>query len=123
MDDILKKFKELSSKEQLGIYAGLALVIGSFLPFIGAYGLSANLMDYDLGFLGLLGGAVGAVCIFLKQRLLAAVAFVAAGVAVLLALIDDHGGASLKFGAFICIAAAAVGIWATIDELIKKMKK
>jgi hypothetical protein len=31
-------------------------------------------------------------------------------------------GMGLKFGAFICIAAAAVGVWATIDALIAKIK-
>lgn len=119
----MKKFKDLSKKEQIGIIAGLALVIGSFLPWAGLFGYNINLLDFDLGILGLAGGAVGAVFIFLKNPFIAAIGFAAAALAVILALLEDLGGAGLKFGAFICIAAAAVGVWATIDALIAKFKK
>ncbi|MBN2177070.1 MAG: hypothetical protein JW722_05360 [Demequinaceae bacterium] len=129
MDDILKKFKELSSKEQFGVYAGLALVIGSFLPFrgwgIGPYSVSGNVMDFNLGFLVLIGGAVGAVCIFLKQPLLASIGFACAALGVIVALLESSGGLGMgiKWGAFIVIAAAAIGVWATIEALISKVKE
>jgi len=134
VDDILKKFKELTFKEQLGIYAGIVLLIGAFLPFAGAdfdfgygYSFGANLKVtwWGLGFLVWLGGAAGAVFIFLKQRFFASVAFAAAALAVLWAAIDTLSteGIGLKYGAFILIAAAAVGLWATIDALIEKAKE
>lgn len=129
MDDIMKKFKALSSKEQIGIYAGLALVIASFLPFrgwgIAPYTINGNVMDFNLGFLVLIGGAVGAVCIFLKQPFLASVGFACAALGVLFALLESSGGLGLgiKYGAIVCIAAAAIGVWATIDALMSKIKE
>jgi len=134
VDDYLKKFKELTSKEQIGIYAGIVLVIGCFLPFAGAsynygYGVagsaSVHVTWWGLGFLVWLGGAAGAVFIFLKQRFFASVAFAAAALGVLWATIDTLSteGIGLEFGAFILIAAAAVGLWATIDALIAKAKE
>jgi hypothetical protein len=131
VDDILKKFKELTFKEQLGIYAGIVLFIAAFLPFkgfdFGGFG-SANykLASTDLGFLAWAGAGVGAVCIFLKQELIAAIGFAAAALSVIIGLISNEGlggGLSIKYGAFVCIAAAAVGVWATIDALIAKLKK
>lgn len=132
MDDILKKFKALTFKEQLGIYAGIALLIGGFLPFAGFDFGFAGLGSYDwswtdwgIGWLGWLGGIAGAVFIFLKQPFNASIGFAVAALAAAWALIDTltSDGAGLKFGAFIVIAGAAVGLWATIDELIAKMKK
>jgi len=125
----MKKFKELSSKEQLGIYAGLVLLIGAFLPFagvdFGGFGsASVKLTSWDIGFLGWIGAIVGAVAIFLKQPLIAAIGFAAAGVAVAWATIDTLTSefVGLKFGAFVCIAAAVVGVWATVDALVAKLK-
>jgi hypothetical protein len=130
VDDFMKKFKDLSSKEQMGIYAGLALVIASFFPFkgwdLGPFGdANGNVMDFNLGFLVLVGGAVGAVCIFLKQPLLASIGFAAAALGVIVALLDSSGleGLGMKWGSFVVIAATAVGVWATIDALISKVKE
>ncbi len=130
MDDIMKKFKALTKKEQFGIYAAIVLLIGAFLPFagvdLGGFGnYSVKLTSWSIGFLGWLGAIAGGVFIFMKQPLYAAIGFVAAAVAVVWATIDTltSNGIGLEFGAFVCIAAAAVGVWATIDALIAKMKK
>jgi len=84
-----------------------------------------NLVDWGIGWLGWAGAIAGAVFIFMKQPFFASIGFAAAAVAVVWALLDtlSTDGMGLKFGAFICIAAAAVGVWATVDELIKKLKK
>lgn len=125
----MKKFKALSFKEQLGIYAGLAFIIGAWLPFSGVslFGISANveLTDWSMGMIGWIGAIVAVVCIFLKQPFIASVGFAVAALGVVWALLDTLGeeGIGLKIGSFICIAAAAVGVWATIDALISKIKE
>jgi hypothetical protein len=129
VDEYLKKFKDLTFKGQLGVYAGIALFIGAFLPFSGfdfGFGIAANakVTYWGLGFLVWAGGIAGAVLLILGQRFLASVAYAAAAVAIAWALIDTltTEGMGLKFGSFFLIAAAAVALWSTIDALIAKAK-
>ena len=134
MDDFMKKFKALSMKEQVGIYAGLAFLIGGLLPFksydvfIGT--ANFKLTWWTIGWIGWVGAIAAAVFIFLKQPFFASLGFAASALAVVWALVSTPGGygevgisGGISIGAFICIAAAAVGVWATIDALIAKIKE
>jgi len=126
VDDFMKKFKALSMKEQIGIYAGLAFLIGGLLPFKSYAGFwTVSLTDWGIGWIGWACAIAAAVFIFLKQPFLASVGFAVAALSVVWALVDSRGasGLGLDFGAFLCIAAAAVGVWATIDALIAKIKE
>lgn len=133
MDDFMAKFKALDSKAKIGVYAGLATFVFSFFSFgkfdFGGLGFgydgSTTVWSWFPGILVPVGGIAGAVLLVMGQKLNGFFALAGAAACLVIAIlrvVSTGTGYGLAFGAFLLIASAAVGVWATLDSFLNRDK-